>query len=103
MRDAYNEGVLRVQYLSDNDDIGRFVADCLVRKKDGHITLKQIKEIIKSGDYKEIKSSTLKTRLERVMGTKCLDLKRIGSERFRYVFEGYIGKNDFENQNSDDE
>ena len=92
-----------VQYLSDNDDIGRFVADCLVRKKDGHITLKQIKEIIKSGDYKEIKSSTLKTRLERVMGTKCLDQHRFGKTNVKNVFMGYIDKNDFEDQNSGEE
>lgn len=92
-----------VQYLSDNDDIGRFVADCLVKKKDGHITLKQIKEIIKSGDYKEIKSSTLKTRLERVMGTKCLDQHRFGKTNVKNVFMGYIDKNDFEDQNSGEE
>ena len=82
------------QYLSDNDDIGRFVEECLLKKKDGYITLKRIKELLKTGDYKDIKSNTLKSRLERVMRVRCIDHKRIGNDRFKNVFDGYVENND---------
>ena len=63
------------QYLADNDDIGRFVHEYLVKNVDAYVTLKEIKDIIKSSDFKDIKTNTLKTRLERSMGVKCIDEK----------------------------
>lgn len=77
------------KYLSDNDDVARFVQDCLIRRSDGHITLKRIKELLNNGDYKNSKPSTLKSRLERVMGVECINQKRIAGERFKNVFLGY--------------
>ena len=85
------------QYLADNDDIGKFVDEYLVKNVDGYVTLKEIKDIIKSTEFKDIKTNTLKTRLERSLGVKCIDLKRIGKIVSRNIFEGYQVKLTFQN------
>jgi phage/plasmid-associated DNA primase len=90
------------QYLADNDDIGRFVDEYLIKNINGFVTLKDIKEIIKHSDFKDIKSNTLKTRLERSLGVKCIDEKRIGKQKYKNLFLGYQVKSSFKNDDSDE-
>ena len=77
------------EYLCENDGVGRFVSEYLERDKDSFVTLKEIKEQLKSCDYYEGKANALKNRLERVMKTKCYDMKRIDNKVHRYLFVGY--------------
>ena len=60
--------------------------------KEGFITLKEIKCLLKNCDYYEAKGNTLKTRLERVLGVQCIEQKRVHKKLVRSVYEGYIFK-----------
>lgn len=81
--------------LDDKDVIRNFVNKYLVKKNDDYVTLKQIKELIQTSEFKGIKISSLKTCLERTLGVRCVELKRIGKVVTRNVFEGYKVNNDF--------
>jgi hypothetical protein len=81
-----------VEYLCENDGLGKFVEENLEKSKEGYITLKDIKNLLKQCDYFEHKGNTLKTRLERVLGVQCLERKRVGNTLLRSVYDGYILK-----------
>ena len=86
------------EYLCENDGVGRFVSEYLERDKDSFVTLKEIKEQLKSCDYYDGKPNVLKNRLERVMKTKCHDKKRFNNKEQRYVFIGYKLRGDNETE-----
>ena len=77
------------EYLDDNDNIGNFVKEYLERDRDSFVTLKELKELYKRSDGYDGKLSTLKTRLERVLGVRFQDQKKIDGVKHRGVFEGY--------------
>ena len=91
------------QYLADNDDIHNLINEHLVKSDDGFVTLKDIKDIIKTCNYKDIKINTLKTRLERSLRVKCTPEKRIGKNKFKNVFLGYQLNSTIEIDISDDD
>lgn len=75
-------------YLQENDGVHKFVAERVRRQAGGWFTLKQAKDEFKGSDHFNGKLKTLKTDLEKVLGTKCYDVKRVGSngERESSVF-----------------
>jgi phage/plasmid-associated DNA primase len=77
------------EYLCENDGVGRFVHEFIEKDNNSFITLKQIKERLKSCDYYDGKANVLKNRLERVMNTKCHDRKKVDNKEFRNVFKGF--------------
>ena len=76
-------------YLNDNDNVGKFVNEHLERDKDSFVTLKDLKMLYKTSDYFDGQLTTLKVRLERVLGTPCLENKKINGVKHRSVFEGF--------------
>jgi hypothetical protein len=80
---------LSKDYLNDNDNVGKFVNEHLERDKDSFVTLKDLKMLYKTSDCFDGQMTTLKVRLERVLGTPCLEQKRVDGVKYRGVFEGF--------------
>ena len=75
-------------YLDDNNKILQFVNEFIEEDPESFFTLKQAKEKYKESDYYEPKVN-LKTALEKLLKTWCLDEKKIRNTRYRSVFMGY--------------
>lgn len=79
-------------YLEDNDAVHQFVAEWIVKEADAAFTLKEAKVAFASAEYYNHKPSTLKTDLEKALGTPCLAQKRVksrGGEPQKNVFVGF--------------
>lgn len=75
-------------YLDDNNKILQFVNEFIEEDPESFFTLKQVKEKYKESDYYEPKVN-LKTDLEKLLKTWCLDEKKIRNTRYRSVFMGF--------------
>jgi phage/plasmid-associated DNA primase len=78
-----------VEYLSENDSLGMFVEDNLERCDEEFVTLKTLKDLVKSCDYLNINGNILKTMFEKVLGIKCVEQKRINNVKYKNVFVGF--------------
>jgi len=74
--------------LDDNNKILQFVNEFIEKDPESFFTLKQVKEKYKESDYYEPKVN-LKTALEKLLDTFCLDDKKIKNTKYRSVFMGY--------------
>ena len=68
----------------------KFVAERVCKVQGSLLTLQQAKDDFKGSEHFNGKLKTLKTDLEKALGTVCLDHKRgPNGTRLRYVFEGF--------------
>ena len=83
-------------YLKDNDGVAQFVEEFIEKSddKDAYFTLKEVKELFSKQEYYNGRVGTLKTDLEKLLKTPCLDQKKIDGKNTRYVFVGYKLKSD---------
>ena len=78
-----------LEKLFSDDGLERFVSEYLEKDKESMITLKQIKEKLKDCLYYNGKANVLKNRLERIIGSKCIDRYKKNYNDYRSVFHGY--------------
>ena len=76
-------------YLQENDAVHKFVAERVRRQAGAWFTLKQAKDEFKGSEHFNGKLKTLKTDLEKALGTKCYEQKRIDGPKEINVFEGF--------------
>ena len=78
-------------YLKENDGVAQFVDEFIVKshEKDAHFTLKEAKELFTRQEYFNGRVGTLKTDLEKILKTPCLEQKRVDGKVKRCVFIGY--------------
>lgn len=78
-------------YLKENDGVAQFVEEFIVNsdEKDAHFTLKQAKEVFQRQEYFNGRVGTLKTDLEKLLHTVCIEQKRVNQVREKNVFIGY--------------
>jgi phage/plasmid-associated DNA primase len=76
-------------YLEDNNNVHRFVTDCIRKCVDSYFTLADAKQMFKSCDYPCDKISTLKCDLEKVLQMKCAEQKKIQGKNIRNAFVGF--------------
>jgi len=75
--------------LNDNDNVGKFVNEHIERDKDSFVTLKDLKMLYKTSDCFDGQLTTLKVRLERVLGISCIAEKKVQGVKYKNVFLGY--------------
>jgi len=76
-------------YLEENDGVRRFIADYIVKDKDGFFTLADAKEIYKMKDYNGNRVTQLKVDLQKHLGVDCVSCKKVKGKVLRNVFVGY--------------
>jgi putative DNA primase/helicase len=76
-------------YLEENDGVRRFIAEYIVKDRDGCFTLNEAKELYKSKDYNAHRLNQLKADLHKHLGVECVAAKKIKGKYFRNVFMGY--------------
>ena len=84
-----------IAYVEDNNCILKFVRTYIKEDRQGWFTLKDAKEAFKDSEYYDPKAN-LKTSLEKTLRVSCVEQKRIGPVRLKYVFLGYSMKEDEE-------
>lgn len=79
------------EYISECDALSTFLNETFVKDDKSFITLKQIKELIKSSEYKTKipLGHTLKVNIERELGITIEKQKRINGKVFNGVFWGF--------------
>lgn len=88
-------------YIDDNNCVLQFTNEHVVVDRNQFFTLKEAKEMFKSSEFYDTKVN-LKTALERLLGTQCINQKKINNVKYKNVFDGYrLYSSDF--NNSDDE
>jgi hypothetical protein len=75
--------------LEENDGVRRFIAEYIVKDKDGYFTLSQAKDIYKTKDYNGNRCNQLRNDLQKLLGVECVPSKRIKDKVYRNVFLGY--------------
>jgi phage/plasmid-associated DNA primase len=76
-------------YLEENDGVRRFIAEHLIKDKDGYFTLAEAKELYKSKDYNANRVNQLKVDLQKHLGVECVSCKKVRGKVLRNVFVGY--------------
>jgi phage/plasmid-associated DNA primase len=76
-------------YLEENDGVRKFIAEHIVKDKDGYFTLGDAKELYKSKDYNANRVNQLKVDLQKHLNTECIAAKKIRGKTYRNVFAGY--------------
>ena len=76
-------------YLEENDGVRMFAAQCIVADENNCFLLADAKELFKRSPFYNNKPRTLKTDLERVLGSACIAQKRVQGIRQRNMFEGF--------------
>ena len=79
------------QYIKDCDIFAEFVTDFLETNEQGIVTLKEIKEVIKTSEYhNKIKTGhSLKTNIENALDSKCIPKKKIYNKTITNAFIGW--------------
>lgn len=75
-------------YLDDNNTVLQFAREHIVVDPNSYFTLKQAKEYFKDSDFFEAKVN-LKTALEKILNTSCIDQKKINSAKVRSAYCGF--------------
>ena len=78
-------------YLRDNDGVAQFVEEFVEPSsdKDSYFTLKAARDLFSRQDYYNGRATTLKTDLEKMLKTTCVEQKRINKIREKNVFLGF--------------
>ena len=76
-------------YLEENNNVHRFVVECVVKDKDGFFTLLSAKQLFKMLEYPCDKISMFKADLEKALGKSFLSQKKVNGVNHRNVMDGY--------------